>query len=196
MQVLDQLGMKKKWIYEVIVSTYHENSPHSAPIGIWTDDFVTLHAEIYKDTQTLKNIIKSREFTINLVSDMAVFYKSLFDKTSIAYARSSKVNAPVIRNVSAFIECRVKGIEEKTKTFHLESTPVHVQSSGATTLINRAKALALESLILATKSSHLPEKKLRETLKENHRVIKKVAPNSPYERILEGLFVRMEIRQD
>ena len=195
MQVLNQLGMKKNWIYEVIVSTYHENNPHSAPIGIWTDDFATLHAEIYKDTQTLKNIMKSREFTINLVADMTVFYKSLFDKTSIAYTRSSKVNAPVIRNVSAFIECSVKGIEEKTNTFHLESTPVHVQSNGTTTLINRAKSLALESLILATKSPHLPEQKVGETLKENHRVIKKVAPNSPYERILEELLVRMGIRK-
>ncbi len=84
MQILEQIGMIKGWIYEVIVSTYYENSPHAAPIGVWTDDFATLHMEIYKNAKTLGNILKSREFAVNLVSDLTIFYKSLFDKAKIA----------------------------------------------------------------------------------------------------------------
>ena len=49
MKPLQTIGMKKGWIYEVIVSTYRGNKPHSAPIGVWTDDFVTLKMEIYSD---------------------------------------------------------------------------------------------------------------------------------------------------
>ena len=59
METLKKIGMNKGWIYEVIISTYHNNDPHSAPIGVWTDDFATLGMEIYKNTKTVKNIMIS-----------------------------------------------------------------------------------------------------------------------------------------
>ncbi len=196
MRILEQIGMIKGWTYEAIVSTYYENSPHAAPIGVWTDDFDTLHMEIYKNAKTLGNILKSREFAVNLVSDLTIFYESLFDKAKIAWEKSTKVNAPIIKDTPLVMEFRLKRIKEKENTFHLESTPVHFQSKGTVNLINRARALTLECLVIATKSQHLGELKIKETLKENYRVIKKVAPGSQYERILEMLFERMQISDE
>ena len=75
----------------------------------------------------------------------------------------------------------------KPNRFHLKSVPVNVEVSGPVKLINRAEAIVMESLILATRLSYLPGQTARESLKENHRVVGKVAPGSQYEKILGKL---------
>lgn len=193
MQILEQIGMNKGWIYEVIISTYSENGPHSAPIGVWTDDYATLRMEIFKSTRTVTNILNTREFVVNLISDLAIFYESLFDKAKIEYHKSTEVNAPVIKEAPSAMEFRLSHIDEKEQTFRLESIPVHVQGQDAISLINRAAALTLESLVLATKRPHLPKLRTDEILRENYRVVKKVAPGSRHERIMGMLFDHMQI---
>jgi len=193
MEILKKIGMNKGWIYEIIISTYHNNDPHSAPIGVWTDDFTTLRMEIYKNTRTIKNIMTFREFVVNLMSDVVVLYEALFDKAKIVYQKATQVNAPIIKDSPAVIEFKLTGVKEKENTFHLTATPVHVQINGSITLINRAEALTIESLILATKLPYLTEGKIEETLQENYRVIRKVAPGSQYEKILRMLFERLQI---
>ena len=193
METLKQIGMNRGWIYEVIISTYQDKNPHSAPIGVWTDDFATLRMEIYKNTRTIINIMTFREFAVNLMSDVMVFYEALFDKTKIAYEKSSNINAPFIKGSPAVIEFKLKEVKEKEKTFQLTATPIHVQINGSINLINRAEALTLESLILATKLPYLPQRQIKETLQENYRVIMKVAPGSQYEKILRMLFECLQI---
>jgi len=193
METLKQIGMNRGWIYEVIISTYQDKNPHSAPIGVWTDDFATLRMEIYKNTRTIINIMTFREFAVNLMSDVMVFYEALFDKAKIAYEKSSNINAPFIKGSPAVIEFKLKEVKEKEKTFQLTATPIHVQINGSINLINRAEALTLESLILATKLPYLPNRQIRETLQENYRVIMKVAPGSQYEKILRMLFECLQI---
>ena len=130
---------------------------------------------------------------MNLMSDVVVFYEALFDKAKIVYEKATQVNAPVIKGSPAVIEFKLTGVKEKENTFHLTATAVHVQINGSITLINRAEALTIESLILATKLPHLTERKKEETLQENYRVIRKVAPGSQYEKILRMLFERLQI---
>jgi hypothetical protein len=184
---LQTIGMKKGWIYEVIVSTYRGNKPHSAPIGVWTDDFVALNMEIYSDSGTLKSIMDLKDFTVNLVADVAVFYSSLFDEANMEYRDSLNINAPVVRSASAIIEARLKKVEDKGNMFHLESEPLNVEVNEPVKLINRAEALAIESLILATKLPYLPGPKAQATLRENYRIVRKVAPGSQYETIVGKL---------
>ncbi len=187
MKQLQTIGMQKGWIYEVIVSTYGGDKPHSAPIGVWTDDFVTLNMEIYSDSSTLKNIMELKDFAVNLVADMIVFYNSLFDEANVEYRDSLNINAPVVRNASAIIEARLKKVENKGNRFHLESMPVNVEVNEPVKLINRAEAIVIESLILATRLPYLPGSKVQEALRENYRIVRKVAPGSQYERIVGKL---------
>jgi hypothetical protein len=187
MKRLEEIGMKKNWIYEVIISTFHVRVPHAAPMGIWSEDFDTLNMAIYKDSKTLENIIKEKEFTVNFVDDMTIFYGSLFDKARIAYKQSKQINAPVIKDSSAIIECKVKHIAKKENRFHIRAEILDIRIWDQIKLINRAEGLVLESLILATRLPHFPVRRIEETLKENFRVIGKVSPDSTYEHLMEKM---------
>ncbi len=187
MKPLQTIGMQKGWIYEVIVSTYRGDKPHSTPIGVWTDDFVTLEMEIYSDSGTLRSIIELKDFTVNLIADVSVFYDSLFDEANVEYRDSLNINAPIVRSASAMIEARLKKVENKGNRFHLESEPVNVQVNEPVKLINRAEAIVLESLILGTRLPYLPGSRAQEVLRENCRIVRKVAPGSEYEKIMGKL---------
>jgi hypothetical protein len=69
----------------------------------------------------------------------------------------------------------------------IEAEVVYIHIRNRKELINRAKSLVLESLILATRIPHLPERKPVELLRENCRVVKKVAPGSKYEYVMQEL---------
>jgi hypothetical protein len=179
--------MKINWIYEVIVSTFHVRVPHAAPMGIWSEDLDTLNLAIYRDSKTLENIIKKKEFTVNIVDDIEIFYESLFNKGNIAYAPSNQINAPIIRDASAIIESKVTHIAQKENRFHIKAEIVNIRIWNKIRLVNRAKSLTLESLILVTRLHHFPDRRIEEILKENSRVIAKVAPNSMYEQVMENI---------
>jgi hypothetical protein len=187
MKRLKELGMKKNWIYEVIVSTFYAKTPHAAPMGIWSEDFDTLNMAIYKDSKTLENIIKEKEFTANFVDDITIFYESLFNKGKIAFKQLKQINTPVIRDSSAIIKCKVKHIEEKENRFHISAEIVDIRIWDEIKLINRAEGLVIESLILATRLPHSPGRRIEDTLKENFRIIAKVAPDSMCEHIMENI---------
>lgn len=187
MRRLEEIGIKNNWIYEVVVSTFHVRVPHAAPMGIWSEDLDTLNLAIYRDSKTLKNIIKKKEFAVNIVDDIKTFYESLFNKGNIAYAPSNQINAPLIRDAPAIIECKVTHIAQKENRFHIKAEIVDIRISNKIRLINRAKGLALESLILATRLHHFPDRRIEEILKENSRVIAKVAPGSMYEQVMENI---------
>ena len=194
MKRLKEIGMKKNWIYEVIVSTFYAKTPHAAPMGIWSEDFDTLNMAIYKDSKTLENIIKEKEFTVNFVDDITIFYESLFNKGKIAFKQLKQLNSPVIKGASAIIVCGVKHIEEKENRFHISAEIVDILIWDEIKLVNRAEGLVLESLILATRLPHFPGQRVEDTLKENFRVIAKVAPDSNYQHIMEKI-VNLIIRE-
>ena len=194
MKRLQEIGMQKNWIYEVIVSTYYAGTPHAAPMGIWTEDYDTLNMAIYKDSKTLENIMKEKEFTANFVDDVTLFYESLFSKDKIAFKRLKQINAPFIKDASAIIECKVKHIEEEENRFHISSEIIDIRIWDEIKLINRAEGLVIESLILATRLPHFPGRRNEDTLKENFRIIAKVAPNSMYEHTMKKVMDLFKFR--
>jgi hypothetical protein len=179
--------MKNNWIYEVIVSTLHVRVPHAAPMGVWSEDLDTLNLAIYRGSKTLENIKKNKEFAVNIVNDIKTFYESLFNKENIAYAPSNQINAPIISDASAIIESKVTHIAQKENRFHIKAEIVDIRIWNKIILVNRAESLVLESLILATRLHHFPDRKIEEILKENFRVIAKVAPDSMFEHVMENI---------
>ncbi len=181
-EILKRLGLEKTWIYETIVTTSDGKKNNAAPIGIWTKDFSDIEMEIYKKSKTFKNILATNEFVVNLVDDPRIFYDALYNKDNLKYKKAKKVCAPVLRKTSMWLELKVKRKEDNDRKIKICAEIVSFKTDKKPILLNRAKYIALESLIKSTK---IPVK--RKEIEENLRVIKKVASKSEYEKIVEKL---------
>ena len=185
MSQLHKLGMQNRWIYEAIISTYDGRVPHATPIGVWTNDLITVQSDIFKGSQTMQNIMRNEYFVVNFVPSVDTYYAALFDKDVLAYEDSLQIAAPVLRNCPAIVEVQLTHWKDLDTKVQIEGRVIHVQVRDGLRLINRAESLLLESLILATRLSFSP--KSREALLENYRVIRKVAPESEYQKTMEKL---------
>jgi hypothetical protein len=189
MNTLESLGLKEEWLYEVIISSYDHQVPHAAPFGMRVKNFETITLEIFKGSNTLKNILASKEFALNAVADPAIIYNALYSKEKIHFDSAEMINAPVLSHSSSSVEVKLKTIVEKKNRFLLEAEVVHITIRNDGEFTNRAKNIMLESLIVSTRKNLLPKKKLESLLKENYRVIKKVAPGSSYESLMHSLLI-------
>jgi hypothetical protein len=91
----------------------------------------------------------------------------------------------------SWLALRVGGLEDAGKKMLLTAEIVDASEAGPGTLINRAKGLFLESLILSTRCRLLGWAAV-DQLRENVRVIAKVAPGSDYETAVRELLAKVE----
>jgi len=175
---LKKLGLKKNWIYEVVVTT----GKSAAPMGFWTPDFERVMLRVYKTSGTYRNILHERKFAINFVEDVAVFYYSLFKKEKLRFKKIKNSDAPVLANVKSWILLEAVDVHDLGDSVEITAKIKKSKISKNTRLINRAEFLALECMIKATKrGAKKPE------ILEYCEKIKKVAPKSEYEKIVEGM---------
>jgi len=187
MKSLQQLGMEKNWLYEVVISSYHDDIPHAAPFGVKSSDFKSVTIEMYKGSNTLRNVLTHKEFVLNPVDDPLVFYQALYAREKINFNPAKMIKAPVITDSPSAIEVRLINAVDRKLSFLIEAEVLYIHVQNIRPLTNRAKSLVLESLILSTRRSCFPEQKLDKLIRENYRVIKKVAPGSRYEIIMQEL---------
>jgi len=188
MDQLKTLAMKPGWIYEVVVSTFSNERPHAAPIGVWTDDDAhTFHMEIYGESQTLSNVLTTGCLVANFPPDVRMLVTSLLSPQQLTFGPATKVQAPVLCGCSATAELVVERATSMPDRVHVAGVAVHTDRLSDLRLINRAEGLLLESLILATRVQHLDHASAAATLAENHRVICKVAPESSHEAAMAEL---------
>lgn len=181
--------INRNWIYEAIATTFNKDKkPNSAPVGSYTKNFRTIIVELYKTSNTYKNIIREREFAINFTDRISLFYKSAISKKGLKYTKAKKINAPILKSADGYLELRAIGIENLGNKVIIESEIVDSKINKKINLINRAKFLTLESIINKTKIPYLSDsnnKFLKREILKYRRVIKKVAPDSEYERIVK-----------
>jgi hypothetical protein len=187
MSTLKQLGMKQNWLYEVVITSLDNNVPHAAPFGVKTTDLQTVLIEMYKGSNTLRNVLANKNFVLNTVTDPIVFYDALYAREKINFGFAKMIMAPILTDSPASIEVRLKNAINREQSYMIEAEVVYIHIRNTSELINRAKSLVLESLILATRIPYLPERKPEELLRENYRVIKKVAPGSKYQHVMQEL---------
>ena len=180
MKIPDEFGLRKGWIYEVIVTA----AGNAAPMGILTRDSESIEMEIYKGSKTCGIILDKRRFVINFVDDIDIFYNSIFEKEKI------ELEGNHLKNADAFIEMEVDGEEDLGDRVQVNAVPLAFVIIKVPRPVNRAESLVLESLIASTKIPHVSaeeRKFLEKKIQDNLRVVKKVAPGSRFERILEKL---------
>ncbi len=188
MKTLKDLGFKKNWTYETIVTCFSDAlQPHASTYAVSSPDLEMIVIDIYEGSKSLKYISSNSDFVINLVSDPVIFYRVLYDKDSLEFIKPDNVNAPVFSGVNAYIEAKMIESNEKKYKQLLRAETVNIYCDREPALINRAEHLLMESIITSTRIHLFPEGKPEEILRENHRIIKKVAPNSRCSRTMKNL---------
>ena len=184
---LEELGLRDQWIYEVLVSTFHADTPHAAPMGIWSPRPDALAMDAYEGSRTLASIMESGHFVANFPSDVDTLYAALHTPERLAYAQAQSVRAPVLAACSATVELTLASAIGDGERVRVTGAVESVRHDARVRLINRAEGLLLESLVLASRAEHRGFGTTLEALIENHRVVAQVAPASDYERALAAL---------
>ena len=192
MNQLHRLGLQKHWIYEVLLSTFHDHTFHAAPIGVWTDGSDALLMDVYDGSQTLANILETHECVANFPADAGMLYTALRAPERLAYAGARCVQAPIVADCTATVELTVSSATRRDDAVRIVGKVEGVDHAAAPRLINRAEGLLLESLVLATRLERGAREAALTTLTENLRVVRKVAPRSVYERALAALLQDLE----
>lgn len=187
MRALEQLGMKKNWVYETIISSIGNNTPHAAPFGVKTKDYEFVEVEMYKGSNSLKNILANSEFAVNMVGDPIIFYNALFEKEKLQYSLPKRIDTPVLCGSPASIEASVIDTINTKQKVMIKARVVYIHLHNKIEWVNRAKNLLFESLIISTRIPLYPEGTAEDLLRENYRVVHKVAPHSEYEFIMQAL---------
>jgi hypothetical protein len=187
MDQLRRLGLQDRWTYEVLISTFRDDTPHAAPIGVWTNGTDELLMDLYDGSQTLANILEGRHFVANFPTDVGMLYAALRAPEQLAFAEAQLVHAPSVAGCTATVELTMSRATSGGDTVRIVGDVRRVHHDGAPRLINRAEGLLLESLVLATRLERRETAAALTALTENHRVVGKVAPGSIYERALAAL---------
>lgn len=164
-----------------MIVTTNGDGRNAAPMGIFTPDFEHICLNVYKSSETCRNILNSKIFVVNFVDDIELFYSASLD-TDLEYVG----NSLVLNGASGYLELEVNGIERSDTVTKLSSRIIDYSGEGEIYLLNRAKFLALECLIMSTKPVIAKKQIL-----EYYQVIKKIAPRSRYERIVKDIIDRI-----
>jgi len=196
-KIFEALGFRKDWIYETIIATYSGEKAHSAPMGVSTPDHERLTAEIYKSSRTCANILSKKAFSVNLSSDVSLFYDSACRKESLVYGRADNIDAPVIAQADACLEISVEeSIDIGDKMRFIGKVAGHSARKEYADIkpINRAEALVIEALITFSKIPSAQAKEKDVLVKEIRRicrVVSRVAPGSDAEGLVNALSLRL-----
>src|SRR5450756_1901634 len=170
MDQLRRLGLQDRWIYEALISTFRHDTPHAAPIGVWTNGADELLMDAYDGSQTLANILEGGHFVANFPVDAGMLYTALRAPEQLAFAEARLVHAPIVAGCTATVELALSCATSGGDRVRIVGDVKRVHHAGAPRLINRAEGLLLESLVLATRLERRGLAAALATLTENYRV--------------------------
>jgi len=175
--ILQKLGFRKNWIYEVVATTSSGGSVNSAPIGIWTPDLQSIRFKLYKKSKTPANIIKNKKLVVNFPEDVKLFNDALSSK-KLRYVKTAR-GLHAISGLN-YLELKVESKKDFKDSVEFNASVIDSKIIGEIRLFNRAELLVLEYLIKKTKPGVKPGE-----LGEYRRIVNKTAPKSIYCELVE-----------
>ena len=178
------IGMEKGRQYETIISTRNEDgSKNAAPIGVICAGSDKIINRIFKGSHTLDNIIRERQFTVNITHD-----PELFTTATLGNLPQDHFNDDFsIMNAKAHFKCEVISLTEavkqsdpikkKDEAIVIKSHVVDLKIDEQTHALNRGFGYVIETLTNFTRFDMADSKQKEEYLKkfkEANRVVLKV----------------------
>lgn len=189
---LRPLGLQPGWIYEAVVCTSLDGTPHAAPAGVRTADGASLWLDLYDTSQTLRAITATGAFVVDFPGDATVLFAALHAPEDLRFVPGRAVAAPRLAEAPASVELVLAEAQPDAGLTHVRGRVVRVAAEPGVRLLNRAEPLLLESLIVASRAHLYGPRPALERLREHRRVIDKVAPGSVYARAMARLLLELD----
>ncbi|MDO5823983.1 DUF447 domain-containing protein [Methanobrevibacter sp.] len=186
---LSKIGIKSDLQYECITTTINKDGVKNA--GAFAFEYLgndKVHCHIFEGSKTLKNILDTNEYVVNITQDPLVFTYATLDCLGNEYYTDDDSIA-IIKNTLAYIIVDVENVEIKTpENFPIkgDSNIYFIYGKIRELVINDERAAAfsrgmsalIESLVNFSRYKIVDEekrKKYMDELIENQRVINKVS---------------------
>lgn len=181
---LSLIGMEKGRQYETIITTKNQDgSKNAAPIGVICAGNDKIINRIFKGSHTLDNIIRERQFTVNITHD-----PDFFTTATLGNLPQDHFNDDLsIREVKAHFKCEVISLTEavkqsdpikkKDEAIVIKSEVVDLKIEEQIRALNRGFGYVIETLINFTRFDLVDSAQKEEYLKrfkEAKRVVFKV----------------------
>jgi len=195
------VAFKKNYIYEVIVEIDTGVKKNFAPMGIKYLGMKGRNRKfeifVFKNADTARLLTENlnkglnekrnfKSFAAIWTSDIRYFYECITKKFSGDFCNKIEKFPKVV--------FEIEKVEESDNGLNVVCVPKYIdretEKDIRKNLINRAKYLALESLIYYTKP--IANDKKKEKISEALRAIKKVAPDSDCEKLVSDLLLKMK----
>ena len=109
---LASIGMEKGKQYETIITTTNpDNTKNAAPIGVLCSGNDIILCRIFKGSKTLENILRKKEFTVNICKNPELFTMSLLDNLPQDYFNEDNS----IKDIEAYFKCEAISFKEAVK---------------------------------------------------------------------------------
>lgn len=147
-------------IHEIILTTLSaEGKAHIAPFGIrWQGDRVLIAP--FRPSQTLDNLLATRQAVINFTDDVRVFAGSLTGHGDWPLLAAEKVQGRVLASALSHQELELVEVKEDSTRPELYFRVVHEVSHAPFRGFNRAQAAVIELAVLISRLHMLPMEKI------------------------------------
>jgi len=203
---LDEAGIVEG-ISEVIVTTWSAaRIPNAAPIGI-INTIIDEEAcgskgkhfvKLYKSSQTLLNVLKTRTLAANVTNDPLLFVKSVFGHLNGAYF-SVFDGLPVLLDADAWIVFTSVPVEEARDYFSLQLQPRTIKvrvrvgpEQKGVRAINRGLNAVIEATIFATRYDIAVDEREKEEIRKIIRYYAAIAKKCGGRREKEAIRILQE----
>ncbi len=200
---LDEIGLRKGFIYEsIVVTVSREGKPNFAPMGVRRLNNENLSLKIFKETKTLKNLLETYEATVNFIWDVELFYLCVFEKKKVLKDKvcsSLMVKPPRLKDAGVYIESSVRSHREmKNSRVEVVLAVKHVKAEKTfPKLLCRCDYAVIESLIHVTripvflkKRNFKKAKDLASLIEHYSSLTQRVCPGSTHEKIMLNILKR------
>ncbi|WP_405295060.1 DUF447 domain-containing protein [Methanobrevibacter sp.] len=192
---LSKIGMEKGRQYETIITTANDDgSKNAAPIGVIIAGENKIINRIFKGSHTLDNIIREREFIVNITHNPEVFTTSILADLPQNYFTESMV----LKCADAYFKCRVISLTEAVKqsdpvkkkgeAIVIKSEVIDLVINKPTKAMNRGFGYVIETLANFTRFDLVSDAKKEEYVerfREANRVVLKVGTKEDIESMQE-----------
>ncbi|MEM4576050.1 MAG: DUF447 family protein [Candidatus Nezhaarchaeales archaeon] len=118
MTLTKKVHVKPGALYEVIVTTLgSDGRPHAAPMGIRMIDYNSFSMRSYGETKTLLNLRLRGQGVLNVVDDVEVFFKCIFEPHKLSFDWSMTI--PRLKSACAWLLFRVENIVTRDEYYEL-----------------------------------------------------------------------------